>query len=164
MSDDRNNDSVKAVSTGDSEAWRRALRANSADARSFSQAQWSDTKPSAPPPLSSSAETNLPSTTPQTVAGTASVPSRMPAPPANANSMPGGTQHTAGGKASDVTLGDAAKTITKDDWLVFHKKPCVKDSFLVGIGSGFAAGSLRAIWRGKLQETKPPKAHEGAVM
>lgn len=73
--------------------------------------------------------------------------------------MPGGTQHTAGGKASDVTLGDAAKTITKDDWLVFHKKPCVKDSFLVGIGSGFAAGSLRAIWRGKLQENeaKSPK-------
>lgn len=69
-------------------------------------------------------------------------------PPENANLMAGGTEHTAGGKAEDVTLTDAAKTITREDWTKFHRKPCVKDSFLTGIGSGFAVGSARAIWRG----------------
>lgn len=69
--------------------------------------------------------------------------------PESANMIPGGTEHTAGGRAVDVTIGDAAKSIKKEDWSTFHKKPCVKDSFMLGIGSGFAMGSIRAIWRGE---------------
>lgn len=68
--------------------------------------------------------------------------------PENANLMAGGTEHTAGGKTVDVGLVDAAKTITRDDWTKFHRKPCVKDSFLTGIGAGAAVGGMRAIWRG----------------
>lgn len=75
-------------------------------------------------------------------------------PPENANLLGGGTEHTAGGKTVDVGLVDAAKTITKEDWTKFHRKPCVKDSLLTGIGSGFALGSARAIWRGK-KKNKP---------
>ncbi|KAF1352348.1 hypothetical protein BDV97DRAFT_292984 [Delphinella strobiligena] len=61
--------------------------------------------------------------------------------------MAGGTEHTAGGKQVDVGVVDAAKTITKEDWTKFHRKPCVKDSFLTGIGTGAAVGGVRAIWR-----------------
>ena len=69
-------------------------------------------------------------------------------PPENANIMAGGTEHTAGGKTVDVGLVDAAKTISKDDWTKLHRKPCVKDSLLTGIGAGAAMGGARAIWRG----------------
>ena len=70
-------------------------------------------------------------------------------PPENANLMPGGTQHTAGGKVDEeVRLSDAAKTIKLEDWSNLPKKPCVRDSLLTGIGSGFAIGATRAIWRG----------------
>lgn len=67
--------------------------------------------------------------------------------PENANLMAGGTEHTAGGKVGDVTLVDAAKSISRDDWTKFHRKPCVKDSLLTGIGAGAAMGGARAIWR-----------------
>ena len=69
-------------------------------------------------------------------------------PPENANLMAGGTEHTAGGKTVDVGLVDAAKSISRDDWTKLHRKPCVKDSLLTGIGAGFAVGGARAIWRG----------------
>lgn len=62
------------------------------------------------------------------------------------------SQHTAGGSAADVTLSDAAKTIKLEDFAAFPKKPCVRDSLLTGITAGFAVGSSRAIWRGKLLE------------
>jgi len=69
--------------------------------------------------------------------------------PENANLLPGGTQHTAGGKeVEDITMVDAAKSIKREDWSQFTKKPCVRDSLLLGIGSGFAVGSVRAIWKG----------------
>lgn len=67
--------------------------------------------------------------------------------PENANLMAGGTEHTAGGKVGDVTLVDAAKSITREDWSKFHRKPCVKDSLLTGIGAGAAMGGARAIWK-----------------
>ena len=68
--------------------------------------------------------------------------------PENANLMAGGTEHTAGGKVGDVTITDAAKTIKWEEFKSLHKKPCVRDSLLAGIGTGFAFGSVRAIWRG----------------
>jgi len=72
-------------------------------------------------------------------------------PPENANLMPGGTEHTAGGRVADVGVVDAAKSIKLEDWNDLPKKPCVRDSFLTGIGAGFSMGAVRAIWRG----TKP---------
>lgn len=62
--------------------------------------------------------------------------------------MPGGTEHTAGGKVGDVTLVDAAKSIKLEEFTSIHRKPCVRDSFLTGIGTGVAIGSTRLIWRG----------------
>jgi cytochrome c oxidase assembly protein subunit 20 len=65
----------------------------------------------------------------------------------SANAMEGGTQHTAGGQVPDVTLWNAyhaGKPISQ-----VHKQPCVRDSFMVGIGSGFATGGLRAIFGGR---------------
>lgn len=58
------------------------------------------------------------------------------------------SQHTAGGSAGDVTLADAAKTISAESFVNLPRKPCVKDSLLTGMTAGFAVGSTRAIWRG----------------
>jgi len=68
--------------------------------------------------------------------------------PENANLMAGGTEHTAGGKVGDVTLGDAVKSIKREDWDKFAQKPCVRDSLMSGIGSGAAMGAVRGIWGG----------------
>lgn len=65
-------------------------------------------------------------------------------PPENANMMAGGTQHTAGGKEPEVTLYNALTTgapITE-----IHKRPCVRDSLLYGIGGGVGVGATRIIF------------------
>ncbi|KAF2717232.1 hypothetical protein K431DRAFT_288761 [Polychaeton citri CBS 116435] len=67
-------------------------------------------------------------------------------PPSNANLMPGGTEHTAGGKLPDVTLSSAVSSIKLEEFQSIHKKPCVRDSLMPGIGGGFALGGLRAIF------------------
>lgn len=70
-------------------------------------------------------------------------------PPENANMMAGGTENTAGGKTPDVTLGNAFKDGLKlDDFRELPKRPCVRDALMTGIGSGFALGSVRFIFRG----------------
>jgi len=72
-------------------------------------------------------------------------------PPQNANLMPGGTEHTAGGRTTgDVSMADAAQTIKWEDWNQLPKKPCVRDSLMTGIGTGAAMGATRAIWKGKV--------------
>lgn len=70
------------------------------------------------------------------------------APPGNANALPGGGLNTAGGKVKDANVADALKTIRAEDFKELHKKPCVRDAFLPGIGIGFAAGGIRAIMGG----------------
>lgn len=65
-------------------------------------------------------------------------------PPASANMMEGGTQHTAGGKVPEVTLANAFTT--GRPMTEVHKAPCVRDSFMVGLGAGFAAGGGRMIF------------------
>jgi len=71
-------------------------------------------------------------------------------PPENANLMPGGTQHTAGGKAPDVSLRNAfPQGISWSDFSELPKRPCVRDALMQGIGVGFGAGGLRMLWRGK---------------
>ncbi|TKX24605.1 hypothetical protein C1H76_3214 [Elsinoe australis] len=64
----------------------------------------------------------------------------------SANVMPGGTMHTAGGEKVDkVDVVEAAKAIKWEDWATFPTRPCVKDSLMTGIGSGFALGGVRAV-------------------
>lgn len=71
-------------------------------------------------------------------------------PPANANLMAGGTEHTAGGKTPDVTLGNAFQNgLAWKDFTDLPKRPCVRDALLTGIGGGFALGGMRAIWGGE---------------
>lgn len=66
-------------------------------------------------------------------------------PPQNANMLAGGTENTAGGKTKEIGLGDAFESIKMDDFADFPKKPCVRDSLMTGIGSGFGIGGLRAL-------------------
>lgn len=69
-------------------------------------------------------------------------------PPQNANLMPGGTENTAGGQTKEIGLGDAFESIKAEDFSEIHKKPCVRDSFMTGIGSGFGIGGVRALFGG----------------
>lgn len=69
-------------------------------------------------------------------------------PPENANMIPGGTTHTAGGKMKEATVGDAVKSIRPSDFLEIHKKPCVREALMTGIGAGFGIGSVRGILGG----------------
>ncbi|KAF2768592.1 hypothetical protein EJ03DRAFT_343917 [Teratosphaeria nubilosa] len=59
--------------------------------------------------------------------------------------MAGGTEHTAGGKAPEVTFANAFPKW--EDFSEFHKRPCVRDSLLYGIGAGAGLGGTRLIWR-----------------
>ena len=76
----------------------------------------------------------------------------LPPPRTPANTMPGGTAHTAGGRSAEqdvqsVTYWQALKTIRPSHYLTFHKRPCVRDGQLTGIGTGFAFGGLAAVLR-----------------
>ena len=66
-------------------------------------------------------------------------------PPQNANMLPGGTENTAGGQTKEIGLGDAIESIKMEDFTVIHKKPCVRDALMVGIGAGFGVGGVRAL-------------------
>jgi len=71
-------------------------------------------------------------------------------PPENANMMAGGTEHTAGGKTPEVSLGNAFQNGLKwDDFAELPKRPCVRDALMTGIGGGFALGGVRAIFGGQ---------------
>lgn len=71
-------------------------------------------------------------------------------PPENANMMPGGTDNTAGGKAPEVSIWNAFSNGLKwDDFKELPKRPCVRDALMTGIGAGFSAGGIRAIFGGK---------------
>lgn len=79
----------------------------------------------------------------------AQIPQRPKGP---ANIMPGGTAHTAGGTPANNELSyfEVVKNLGPEYYLNFHRRPCVRDSQLVGIGAGFAGGSLAAILRSEL--------------
>ena len=68
--------------------------------------------------------------------------------PQNANAMLGGSANTAGGKVKNASIFDAIKTIKLEDFKEVHKKPCVRDALLTGIGLGFGTGGFRAIMGG----------------
>ncbi|MCJ1432534.1 hypothetical protein MMC27_001891 [Xylographa pallens] len=66
-------------------------------------------------------------------------------PPENANAIPGGSTNTAGGRVKEATLWDGIKSIKVEDVKHLHKIPCVRDAFLMGMGTGFMIGGGRAI-------------------
>lgn len=86
-------------------------------------------------------------------------------PPQNANMMPGGTENTAGGQTKDIGLGDAIESIKMEDFTVIHKKPCVRDALMVGIGSGFGVGGVRALvsHRGPSRSQNKQELEEGVL-
>ena len=47
------------------------------------------------------------------------------------------------------TLVDGLKSIHPSDFTQVHKTPCARESFLTGMGAGFAVGGVRLIFRGK---------------
>ena len=67
----------------------------------------------------------------------------------NANMLAGGTQNTAGGKMPEYSLTSAFNGELKwSDFADLPKRPCVRDSFMTGIGAGFAIGGIRTIFGG----------------
>ena len=69
--------------------------------------------------------------------------------PSNANNLPGGGLNTAGGKIESPSYIAALKSIKASDFTEIHKKPCVRDALMTGIGGGFGIGGLRAIFGGE---------------
>ncbi|KAF2634225.1 hypothetical protein P280DRAFT_414257 [Massarina eburnea CBS 473.64] len=72
------------------------------------------------------------------------------APRAPANTMPGGTAHTAGGQRPDaegLRYIDVVRNLPADYYLNFHKRPCVRDSQMTAIPGGFFVGCISAILR-----------------
>jgi len=70
-------------------------------------------------------------------------------PPQNANLMPGGTANTAGGQTKEIGFGDALEAIKLEEFTEIHKKPCVRDALMTGIGSGFGVGGVRFLAGGR---------------
>lgn len=81
--------------------------------------------------------------------GTAHEPYAVPVAPQNANALPGGAGlNTAGGRMKEASYFDAMRSIQLSDFQEVHKKPCVRDALLTGIGGGFGIGGVRAILGG----------------
>ena len=74
--------------------------------------------------------------------------SNGPVQPENANELPGGNINTAGGQARNANVLDALESVRLTDFKEVHRKPCVRDALLPGIGVGFALGGIRAIMGG----------------
>lgn len=87
--------------------------------------------------------------------GTAHEPYAVPVAPPNANALPGGAGlNTAGGRAKQASYFDALRRIQLSDFQEIHKKPCVRDALLTGIGGGFGIGGVRAILGGTFNSFK----------
>ncbi len=65
------------------------------------------------------------------------------------NRSPWSPSNTARDDAENVTWSKALMTVKIDDFKYVHKKPCVRDALLVGIGVGFGAGGIRASLGGR---------------
>lgn len=66
-----------------------------------------------------------------------------------ANILAGGTQNTAGGQLPEVSITNAFDGGLKmTDFTGLPSRPCVRESALTGLGSGFALGGVRFILRG----------------
>ena len=90
-----------------------------------------------------------PKTTTSPSNGTAHEPCAVSVAPPNANALPGGAGlNTAGGQTKEAGYFDALRSIQLSDFQEVHKKPCVRDALLTGIGGGFGIGGVRAILGG----------------
>lgn len=76
--------------------------------------------------------------------------SNGPVQPENANEFPGGSINTAGGQTRNANVLDALKSVRLTDFKEVHRKPCVRDALLPGIGAGFVMGGIRAIMGGQI--------------
>ena len=85
-------------------------------------------------------------TSPKTQAGKMWEVLGNPAEPAN--TMPGGTYNSAGGKPADLSWKDAFDFNREGRTYAWYQAPCARDSLLVGMGSGGAVGGLRFILKG----------------
>lgn len=65
-----------------------------------------------------------------------------------ANTLPGGTYNSAGGKPPPVTWRDAFNFSYDSKGPAWYQVPCARDSLLVGIGGGGAVGGLSFILKG----------------
>ncbi|KAI9677773.1 MAG: hypothetical protein M1829_002545 [Trizodia sp. TS-e1964] len=50
-----------------------------------------------------------------------------------------------GGRPTNLSIIEAAKTIKLEDFKEVHKKPCVRNALLAGILGGFGVGGVRGI-------------------
>ena len=83
--------------------------------------------------------------------GSAHEPDAVPIAPPNANALPAGAGlNTAGGRTKEAGYFDALRSIKASDFQEVHKKPCVREALLTGIGGGFGIGGVRAILGGML--------------
>ena len=99
-----------------------------------------DTSPKRP-------ESSKPTTAPSK--GTVHEPRVVPAPNTDANTFAAvGSLNTAGGRTKEASYSDALRSIKLSDFQEVHTKPCVRDAFLTGIGSGFGIGGVRAVLGG----------------
>ncbi|TQS37394.1 hypothetical protein Golomagni_02134 [Golovinomyces magnicellulatus] len=82
-------------------------------------------------------------------------------PPPSANILPEGSgQNTAGavGRHEVPSLFEAIRTVRLQDFQQVYMYPCAKDGLLVGIGSAFGIGGIRAVFGAPI-----PKAANWAV-
>lgn len=87
--------------------------------------------------------------------------SNGPVQPENANEFPGGSINTAGGQTRNANVLDALKSVRLTDFKEVHRKPCVRDALLPGIGAGFVMGGIRAIMGGMLNIVPLPMKSDG---
>lgn len=52
-------------------------------------------------------------------------------------------------KQKDVSLTEAVKSISLNDFFSFYKAPCARESLLTGLGAGFGIGGIRGILGGE---------------
>lgn len=69
-------------------------------------------------------------------------------PEESANTLPGGTYNSAGGKPAQVTWKDAFNFSYNSKGPAWYQTPCARDSLLVGIGGGGAVGGVSFILKG----------------
>ena len=78
----------------------------------------------------------------------ASIPS-TPSSKGNEREAQAASNATVLATGKEVGVVDVLRTIKLSEFKEVHKKPCVRDSLLTGIGGGFGIGGIRAIWGGR---------------
>ena len=92
--------------------------------------------------------------------------SHPPSAPLSANALPPGSGLNTAGAHLGVPpkITDAVKTVRMGDFKQVYMYPCVRESFLYGIGGGFGVGGLRLVMGGasfpllKLQQRMKEKS------